>query len=180
MPNFVYSAQGPAGLITGELAASDRSEAFALLGKKKIQPIKLEAAGESKTAAKTVAKGKTTASAAETINGPIKLKLPQVVLFIEELADLVGAGIQLEPALATMERRRELSGIKTLATVLRSKVRDGMAFSKAVAATSPSFGNLFCALVSAGEASGSLPKQCSIRWLSRWTSGACTASSTSR
>jgi type II secretory pathway component PulF len=55
-----------------------------------------------------------------------------------------------------MERRRELSGIKTLATVLRGKVRDGMAFSKAIAATSPSFGKLFCALVSAGEASGSL------------------------
>jgi len=156
MPLFTYSAQGPAGLITGELAASDRSEAFALLGKRKIQPIKLEAASESKTTTQTLAKGKATASAAETINGPIKLKLPKVVLFIEELADLVGAGIQLEPALATMERRRELSGIKTLATVLRGKVRDGMAFSKAVAATSPSFGNLFCALVSAGEASGSL------------------------
>ncbi len=152
MPTFVYSAQGPAGLITGELAASDRSEAFALLGKKKIQPIKLEAAGETKSAAKT----KQAATTPETISGPIKLKLPQVVLFIEELADLVGAGIQLEPALATMERRRELSGIKTLATVLRGKVRDGMAFSKAVAATSPSFGKLFCALVSAGEASGSL------------------------
>ena len=156
MPLFTYSAQGPTGLITGELAASDRNEAFALLGKRKIQPIKLEAASESKTTTQTLAKGKATASAAETINGPIKLKLPQVVLFIEELADLVGAGIQLEPALATMERRRELSGIKTLATVLRGKVRDGMAFSKAVAATSPSFGNLFCALVSAGEASGSL------------------------
>jgi type II secretory pathway component PulF len=155
MPTFVYSAHGPSGVITGELSASDRSEAFALLGKKKIQPIKLEAAGDVKTSASTAAKAKQ--SAAEAIpGGPIKLKLPQVVLFIEELSDLVGAGIQLEPALATMERRRELSGIKTLATVLRSKVRDGMAFSKAIAATSPSFGKLFCALVSAGEASGSL------------------------
>jgi type II secretory pathway component PulF len=79
------------------------------------------------------------------------------VLFSEELSDLLGAGIQLEPALATMERRRELSGVKTLATALRAKVRDGMPFSKAIAATSPSFGNLFCALASAGEASGSLP-----------------------
>jgi len=156
MPTFVYSAHGPSGLITGELAASDRSEAFALLGKKKIQPIKLEAAGEAKTPANSAAKAKQSAAASETISGPIKLKLAQVVLFIEELADLVGAGIQLEPALATMERRRELSGIKTLATVLRGKVRDGMAFSKAIAATSPSFGKLFCALVSAGEASGSL------------------------
>ena len=91
MPTFDYSAQGPAGLITGELAASDRSEAFALLGKKKIQPIKLEAAGETKSAAKT----KQADTTPETISGPIKLKLPQVVLFIEELADLVGAGIQL-------------------------------------------------------------------------------------
>jgi type II secretory pathway component PulF len=65
--------------------------------------------------AKAAAQGK--AVTAETITGPIKLKLAQVVLFTEELADLVGAGIQLEPALGTMERRRELSGIKTLATV---------------------------------------------------------------
>ncbi len=155
MPTFVYSAQGPSGVITGELSASDRGEAFALLGKKKIQPFKLEAAGDAKAATGSAAKARQ-AAVTETITGPIKLKLPQVVLFIEELADLVGAGIQLEPALATMERRRELSGIKTLATVLRGKVRDGMAFSKAVAATSPSFGRLFCALVSAGEASGSL------------------------
>ncbi len=155
MPTFVYSAQGPSGVITGELSASDRSEAFALLGKKKIQPFKLEAAGDARAATGSAAKARQ-AAVTETITGPIKLKLPQVVLFIEELADLVGAGIQLEPALATMERRRELSGIKTLAAVLRGKVRDGMAFSKAVAATSPSFGRLFCALVSAGEASGSL------------------------
>lgn len=153
MPTFAYSAHSPSGLITGELAASDRSEAFALLGKKKIQPIKLEAVGGDKAAATAA---KTTAAKSEAITGPIKLKLSQVVLFIEELADLVGAGIQLEPALATMERRRELSGIKTLAAHLRTKVRDGMSFSKAVASTSPSFGGLFCALASAGEASGSL------------------------
>jgi type II secretory pathway component PulF len=77
-------------------------------------------------------------------------------MFVEELSDLLSAGIQLEPALATMERRRELSGVKTLATALRTKLRDGLPFSKAVAATSPSFGNLFCALANAGEASGSL------------------------
>lgn len=150
MPTFVYSAQSPSGLITGELAAADRSEAFTLLGRKKIQPIKLEVLGESKAPAAAKAK----ADAAPS--GLIKLKLAQVVLFVEELSDLVGAGIQLEPALATMERRRELSGIKELATVLRGKVRDGMSFAKAVASTSPSFGNLFCALVTAGEASGSL------------------------
>ncbi|MFO1482970.1 MAG: type II secretion system F family protein [Verrucomicrobiaceae bacterium] len=154
MPSFTYSALGPSGMITGEIAAADRAEAFTLLGKKKLQPVKLEATADLKSSAQS--SSKTKSSADPLPSGPIKLKLQQIVLFVEELADLVGAGIQLEPALATMERRRELSGIKSLASVLRGKVRDGMSFSKAVASTSPSFGNLFCALASAGEASGSL------------------------
>ncbi len=157
MPTFAYSALGPSGMISGELTAADRGEALSILGKKKIQPIKLESAAEGKTEAKTASKAKSTAeTATQAVDGLIHLKLPQVVLFTEELAELVGAGIQLEPALATMERRRELSGVKTLAATLRGKVRDGMSFSKAVTSTCPSFGSLFCALVSAGEASGSM------------------------
>jgi len=151
MPTFAYSAHGPSGVITGELTAVDRAEAMNLLSKKRLQPFRLEQAGGVETRA-------TPRSGAPIFaSGPIRLKLAQVVLFTEELSDLLGAGIQLEPALATMERRRELSSVKTLATALRSKVRDGMPFSKAIAATSPSFGNLFCALAAAGEASGSLP-----------------------
>ncbi len=152
MPTFAYSAHSPSGVITGELAAADRAEAMTLLGKKRLQPFKLEASG-----ATAIAQAKETARvAAAGPVGPIKLKSAQVLLFTEELSDLLSAGIQLEPALATMERRRELSGVKTLATALRTKVRDGLPFSKAIAATSPSFGNLFCALAHAGEASGSL------------------------
>lgn len=159
MPTFRYSAHGPAGVISGVLSAGDRSEAFALLGKQRLQPFKLEVetdapkAGTTKAAKPAVAKTGTTSAVS---SGPIKLSLAQVVLFVEELSDLLSAGIQLEPALGTMERRRELSGVKVLATTLRSRVRDGMSFSKAVAATSPSFGPLFCSLATAGEASGSL------------------------
>lgn len=152
MPTFAYSAHGPSGIITGEVAAVDRAEAMSLLGRHRLQPFKLEQKGGAVAAVLGAASAKPIGS------GPIHLKLSQVLLFSEELSDLLSAGIQLEPALATMERRRELSGVKTLATALRSKVRDGMAFSKAVAATSPSFGQLFCALAAAGEASGTLPQ----------------------
>jgi type II secretory pathway component PulF len=161
MPLFNYSAHGPSGVITGELNAADRAEAFSLLGKQRLQPFRLEmvmGAGKAKPAAvkKSSSSAKATAPTEEAPTGPINLKLQQVTLFTEELSDLLSAGIQLEPALGTMERRRELSGVKVLAGTLRTKIRDGMAFSKAIASTSPSFGNLFCALASAGEASGSL------------------------
>jgi type II secretory pathway component PulF len=150
MPTYIYSAHGPSGVITGEVVAVDRAEAMSLLGRQRLQPFRLELNGSAPaTPRHTVA--------VPSVSGPIKLKLNQVVLFTEELSDLLGAGIQLEPALATMERRRELSGVKTLAAALRAKVRDGMPFSRAIAATSPSFGNLFCALATAGEASGTLP-----------------------
>ncbi len=157
MAVFKYSAQGANGnVVNGELNAADRSEALALLGKQRLQPFALEVQG---TASKSIAvtSSRKEVSAPQPITGTIKLKLAQVVMFTEELSELLGSGIQLEPALGTMERRKELSGVKTLAAALRAKIRDGMSFSKAIAATSPSFGNLFSALAAAGEASGALP-----------------------
>jgi type II secretory pathway component PulF len=156
MPTFAYSAHGPGGIVSGELTATDRADAFAQLGKKRLQPVKLTVA-EGKDANKVVKAKTTTAHASHTPRGQIRLKLAQVVLFTEELSDLLAAGIQLEPALGTMERRKELSGLKELASALRVKVRDGMSFSKAVASTCPSFGGLFCAVAAAGEASGAMP-----------------------
>ena len=161
MPTFAYSAHGPSGIVNGELTASDRADAFAQLSKKRLQPFKLAAANEAKAPPNKPKQATETSSSSSTRSsaptGQIKLKLAQVVLFTEELSDLLAAGIQLEPALGTMERRRELSGLKVLASALRAKVRDGMSFSKAVASTTPSFGTLFCAVAAAGEASGAMP-----------------------
>lgn len=156
MPTFAYSAHSPSGVITGEIAAADRSEAMALLGKKRLSPFRLEQSGTASDHSRQ-STARARREPATAASGPIRLKPQQVLLFTEELSDLLSAGIQLEPALATMERRRELSGVKTLATLLRARVRDGLPFSKAVAATSPSFGGLYCALANAGEASGTLP-----------------------
>jgi type II secretory pathway component PulF len=74
------------------------------------------------------------------------------------MSDLLDAGLQLEPALRVMEGRKELSGIKSVASALRQQVREGSSLSSALRLVSPSFGDLFCNLVSAGELSGSLPQ----------------------
>ena len=74
------------------------------------------------------------------------------------MSDLLDAGLQLEPALKVMEGRNELSSIKTVASALRQQVREGSSLSNALRLVSPSFGDLFCNLVAAGEISGSLPQ----------------------
>jgi general secretion pathway protein F len=90
--------------------------------------------------------------------GPVKLKRGDIILFTEELSDLLAAGLQLEPALRIMESRDELSGVKDVTTILRSRIRDGASFSQSLKAASPNFGELYCNLAAAGEISGALPK----------------------
>ncbi len=90
-------------------------------------------------------------------SGPVRLRPNQVIRFTEELSDLLGAGVPLEPALKMMEGRGEVSAVRQAATLVRDQVRDGKNFSRALQLASPSFGDLYCNLVAAGEASGALP-----------------------
>jgi type II secretory pathway component PulF len=89
-------------------------------------------------------------------SGELKLKRAEVILFTEELSDMLGAGLQLEPALKSMESRQELGSLKDVSQRIRNIVRDGVNFSVALRKVSPSFGPLYCSLAAAGEASGAL------------------------
>lgn len=177
MPVFSYKALAANGAVTtGEIDATDRPEALRMLDKKGLQPVNLrESTGSpSPAAAKNKAKkakeeattlrqppppkaGAKAADEDEKIpDGPVKLKRQEVVLFTEELSDMLGAGLQLEPALKSMENRQELGNLKAVSYKIRHIVRDGVNFSVALKKASPSFGPLYCSLAAAGEASGAL------------------------
>lgn len=168
MPVFTYRALGRDGVVTGELDAADRPAALRQLDRRGLQPVNLsEAAGGGKAAAKAVKEAKPgkaasaavrpkEAAAEEVPSGPVKLKRAEVVLFTEELSDMLAAGMQLEPALRAMEAREELGSLKAVSSKLRQDVREGTSFSSALKRASPSFGPLFCSLAAAGEASGAL------------------------
>jgi type II secretory pathway component PulF len=132
------------------LEATDRGEAVRQLGARHLQPVSVA------TVERDSKSGGAVRREDEAGSLPLKLKPSQVTLFVEELAHLLAGGIQLEPALGIMERRRELSGLKELAARVRARIRDGESFAAAVQAASPSFGEMFCNLAVAGEMSGSL------------------------
>jgi type II secretory pathway component PulF len=176
VPVFAYKALSSSGGVqTGEVDAADRPEALRLLDKRGLQPVSLkesaaktaatakkpakEPAAPAKPAPKAAAKaaGTTAKESDEKVpDGPLKLKRPEVIMFTEELSDMLAAGLQLEPALKSMENRQELGGLKNVASRVRQLVRDGMNFSTAIRRVSPSFGPLYCSLAAAGEASGAL------------------------
>ncbi|MFK7910781.1 MAG: type II secretion system F family protein [Akkermansiaceae bacterium] len=163
MAVFTYRALAKDGKVSnGEISAADRPEALRLLDKRGLQPVQLSAGKEltSESSKKTPGNSdkKTSASkdVARDADGLIKLKRAEVVLFTEELSEMLGAGLQLEPALKSMENREELGSLKEVSRGVRQYVRDGGSFSLALKKTSDSFGSLYCSLAAAGEASGAL------------------------
>ena len=143
---------------TGELEASTRSEALRKLASDRIQPLSLVAKADmvdAKKPARAAAPAKGGGKSA-ALSGHIRLSRGQVIQFTDELADFLNSGLQLEPALQLMERREQKSAVKDVSAYLREKVRDGTSFSEALRTASPSFDELYCNLVAAGEASGAL------------------------
>jgi type II secretory pathway component PulF len=168
MALFTYKALSTSGTVaTGELEASDRAEALRLLDKRGLQPVNLKESSKAlvRSAKPVKKKGGATAPRRREVtaekepdfpDGPLKLKRAEVIMFTEELSDMLGAGLQLEPALKSMENRQELGSLKGVSQRVRHIVRDGVNFSVALRKVSPSFGPLYCSLAAAGEASGAL------------------------
>ncbi len=154
MALFSYNAVSKdGGRVSGQVEAQSRAEAFRKLDRERLQPISLVQQDSIETNGAQVRTGDQPAT---TRN--IRLSGSQIILFTEEMSDLLDAGMQLEPALKIMEGRNELSSIKSVASALRQQVREGSSLSSALRLVSPSFGDLFCNLVAAGELSGSLPQ----------------------
>ena len=173
MAVFSYKALGKDGGVSkGEITAVDRPEAIRVLAKRGLQPVNLTAtsspskadpkkkeAGKNKGSEKPAPaqkSDKATKEIARDANGLLKLKRADVVMFTEELSEMLGAGLQLEPALKSMENREELGSLKDVSREIRQLVRDGSSFSHALRKVSDSFGPLYCSLAAAGEASGAL------------------------
>lgn len=174
MATFSYKALTSSGSVTlGEIEAIDRPEAIRVLDRRGLQPVSIKELGASSAAAKKPKETKKISPVAERASGsasktnakveeeedsggPLLLKKNDVVLFTEELSDMLSAGLQLEPALRAMENRQEIGSLKKVSRRLRESVLDGTSFSQSLKKVSPSFDALYCSLAAAGEASGAL------------------------
>lgn len=150
MPAFSYTALSASGeQITGSLTVGSRAEAFRKLEAQSLTPVKVTE--EVRAAA---AKAKATEAAGDL--QPIKLKRSQLILFTEELGDLLDGGLQIEQALRVMQERQDVPALRKVAGILREQLREGSTVAKALKKASPSFDDLYCNLAAAGEVTGSL------------------------
>jgi type II secretory pathway component PulF len=150
MPAFNYTAIDASGrTVAGNLTVPTKREAFEHLERDNLKPVEVKSTGASQSETRRAARSRTP-------GGKPKLKRAQLIYFTEELADLLDAGLQLQQALTIMHERQDNEQIREISGLLREELREGARVSEALQTTSPSFDDLYCNLVAAGEASGSL------------------------
>jgi type II secretory pathway component PulF len=153
MPQFAYRARDAQGsLVEGVLDCPDRAVAIRQIELQKCIPVRIDLVGpEAKTAQRDVA-----APAAPTQN----LKIPhgQLLVFTEQLAHLLQAGMSLDEGLSVLEKRLKQPRVQQMTHTLHQALVDGRSFSQALSELPRIFPPLYVNLVAAGEASGALPQ----------------------
>ncbi|MDH1658336.1 type II secretion system inner membrane protein GspF [Pseudomonas mosselii] len=85
-----------------------------------------------------------------------RLTRAQLCELTRQLATLIGAGIPLVDALATLERQLRQPALHAVLVTLRGSLAEGLGLARSLARQGAPFTGLYCALVEAGERSGRL------------------------
>ena len=148
MASFAFKATSPGGTLeTGVIEARSRSEAYQHILARRLRPVLIEAA--------EAAPAPTADDPPPTVSRAVSSA--ELLLFTEELAELLESGLQLEPALKVIESGKDMGILRAVAASLRQQVRNGTSFSSALRRCGAGFSELFCSMIAAGEAAGALP-----------------------
>lgn len=149
MPDYRYLAIDPAGRERrGQVAAADRDAARAILTGKQLFVIECAPApaggGERPRGLPLLARR------AKRLSGK------ELALFTRQLATLTEVS-PLEEALRTVTRQSEAAHVRTIVGSVQAGIVEGQRLADAMRREAGSFPPLYRAMISAGEASGSLP-----------------------
>ena len=157
MPQFSYRARNAQGeLVEGVLDCADRAVAIQQIELQRCIPVRIELLGAEPKGPKVVRPPAGGALEAPTQN----LKIPhgQLLIFTEQLAHLLKAGMTLDEALSILEKRLKQPRVQQMTHSLHQSLIDGRSFSRALSEMPRIFQPLYVNLVAAGEASGALPQ----------------------
>ena len=157
MPQFSYRARNSQGeLVEGVLDCADRAVAIQQIELQRCIPVRIELLGAEPKGPKVVRPP--AGGALETPTQNLKIPHAQLLIFTEQLAHLLKAGMTLDEALSILEKRLKQPRVQQMTHSLHQSLIDGRSFSQALSEMPRIFQPLYVNLVAAGEASGALPQ----------------------
>jgi type II secretory pathway component PulF len=168
MPQFTYRARNAqGGLVEGVLDCADRAIAIHQIESQHCIPIRIDLVEAAKPAEAKVSKPHalqrklrllSSPEAAATPSQSLKIPHGQLLIFTEQLAHLLQAGMTLDEGLSVLGKRLKHPRVQQMTHTLHQALIDGRSFSQALGDMPRIFPPLFVNLVAAGEASGALPQ----------------------
>ena len=136
----------------GVLDCADRAIAIRQIELQQCIPIRIDVVGaEPKIGSRDVA-------APAPARQSLKIPHGQLLVFTEQLAHLLQAGMTLDEGLSILEKRLKQPRVQQMTHALHQALIDGRSFSQALSEFPRIFPPLYTNLVAAGEASGALPQ----------------------
>ena len=151
MPEFAYRARNAQGnLVEGVLDCPDRAVAIRQIELQQCIPIRIDLVGaEPKINRRNVA-------APARATQSLKIPYGQLLVFTEQLAHLLQAGMTLDEGLSILEKRLKQPRVQQMTHALHQALIDGRSFSQSLSEFPRIFPPLYVNMVAAGEASGAL------------------------
>ncbi|MFC1560207.1 type II secretion system F family protein [Candidatus Margulisiibacteriota bacterium] len=144
MPNFTYKARNNVGkLVQGSMEASGREELVA----------KLQRLGYTVTQITEKAKG---FSIDEFLQSLTPVKIDEMVAFMVQLANMIGAGLTLPNSINILTEQTTNVRLKNALKEVHNDIKGGSNFSDALRKHPGIFSNLFVNMIGSGETSGNL------------------------
>jgi type II secretory pathway component PulF len=153
VPQFAYRARNAQGnLVEGVLDCPDRAVAIRQIELQQCIPIRIDLVGaEPKISRRD-------ALAAAPTRQSLKIPYGQLLVFTEQLAHLLQAGMTLDEGLSILEKRLKQPRVQQMTHALHQGLIDGRSFSQSLNEFPRIFQPLYVNMVAAGEASGALPQ----------------------
>src|SRR5438046_1544916 len=153
MPQFAYRARNAqGGLVEGVLDCADRAVAIRQIELQQYIPIRIDIVGaEPKISSRD-------AAAPAPARQSLKIPHGQLLVFTEQLAHLLQAGMTLDEGLSILEKRLKQPRVQQMTHALHQALIDGRSFSQALSEFPRMLPPLYTNMVAAGEASGALPQ----------------------
>ncbi len=153
MPQFAYRARNAQGnLVEGVLDCPDRAVAIRQIELQQCIPIRIDLVG----AEPKISRRDVLAPAPATQS--LKIPYGQLLVFTEQLAHLLQAGMTLDEGLSILEKRLKQPRVQQMTHSLHQGLIDGRSFSQSLSEFPRIFPPLYVNMVAAGEASGALPQ----------------------
>ena len=153
MPQFAYRARNAQGnLVEGVLDCPDRAVAIRQIELQQCIPIRIDLVGAKPKISRR------DALAAAPAKQSLKIPYGQLLVFTEQLAHLLQAGMTLDEGLSILEKRLKQPRVQQMTHALHQGLIDGRSFSQSLNEFPRIFQPLYVNMVAAGEASGALPQ----------------------